>query len=115
VARPATLATYLEGLDAGQRALIEEMRRRSRALLRGFLESFEYGMPYYRRGTGTSVGFAVRGKGLAIYAGEAVVSRIPDRLSGIDCGKGCIRLPDREKIDWELVDLVLRTVDAQPR
>lgn len=112
MARPTTLQAYLEGLSADQRTAVDELRRRARAQLTGFAESFEFGMPYYRKGTAASVGFTARGKGVAIYGGDRVLAQLEGRLAGIDHGKGCVRFARSDAIDWALIDAILRTVRA---
>ena len=114
VTLPTTLAAYRAGLDPDQRAALDELRRRAQAQLRGFDEEFAYGMPYFRRGPTVGVGVAVRGKGIAIYANDAVVAPLAARRPGLDHGKGCVRFPRREKVDWDLVDEILRAVSALP-
>lgn len=114
MARPTSLPSYLATLDEAQRGAIAELRRHAAARLTGFRETFEYGMPYFRRGTGAAIGFAVRGSGVAIYAGDRVLSGLTGRLAGIDCGKGCVRFARRETIDWTVVDAILDAVERSP-
>ena len=110
--RPATMDAYLRALDPGQRAAIDEMRRHAAARLPGFRESFEFGMPYYRRDTGTGVGFAARGSGVAVYVGDSVLSTLGSQLTGVDHGTGCVRFPRRDAIDWAVVDALFTAAAA---
>ena len=82
----------------------------------GFEEKMEYGMPVYLRNGTAEVGFASQKHFIALYILRTdVMNTHRDRLTarGISLGKGCIRYSKPERIDFEVVESLLRaTVES---
>jgi hypothetical protein len=75
-----------------------------------------YGMPSYQRGEESGgVAFANQKQYVAVYiTNMAVVEAHAEALKGHDMGKSCLRFRSPEKIDWPLVETLLKaTRDAE--
>jgi hypothetical protein len=69
----------------------------------------EYGMPSYKKAGGeVEVAFASQKNYISFYIlKEDVLNKYRHLLSGLNLGKGCIRYSKPEKIDFEVVGLLL--------
>jgi len=90
---------------------------RFRALCLGTLTGWEevmaYGMPGYGpAGQPPVVCFNNQKQHIAFYTGARAIERFQDRLAGpgIDCGKGCIRYRNPKRIDFDLVEDILKAI-----
>lgn len=111
-----TVPAYLKEVPAGRRDALKRLRALCRKHLKGFEESMEYGMPNYRRRGVAEVGFASQKHFIALYILRTDVMKAhADQLKGrgISHGKGCIRYSKPEKIDFEVVESMLKaTVES---
>jgi len=109
-----TVDSYIDEAPAERRAALEKLRDLCRSLLAGYEEAMEYGMPVYKKNGVAEAGFASQKNYISLYIlkQEALAPYRPI-LTGISVGKGCIRYPRPEKIDFEVVEKLLRaTVQA---
>lgn len=68
----------------------------------------EYGMPGYVRGEKLEVAFACQKNNIALYIlKKPVLDKYRDRFPKSRIGKGCIRYPSPDKIDFDLVEKML--------
>lgn len=104
-----TVDAYLEQVPAERRAALEKLRDLCRSILQGYEEVMEYGMPGYKKNGVGEVGFASQKHYIALYIlkQDALASCRP-LLTGLSIGKGCIRYPRPEKINFEIVEKLLR-------
>ena len=68
----------------------------------------QYGMPCYRLDGNVEVSFASQKNYIALYClTEGVVRDHPELLQGLNHGKGCIRFPKPERMDFEVIRQLL--------
>lgn len=74
-----------------------------------------YGMPVYEREGVGEVAFASQKQYISVYLlREDVREAFAERLAGHDMGKGCLRFRKPEKIDFALLQDLLRATAAGP-
>ena len=111
------VTTYLEEVPAEWRAALAQLRKHCLAALKGFEESMRYGRPCYSRNGVVEVGFASQKHFIALYILRTDVMKTYKNLlkteGGVSLGKGCIRYSKPEKIDFEVVEKMLKaTVES---
>ena len=111
-----TVHAYLKEVPAERQAALKQLRDLCRSVLVGFKESMEYGMPGYSRNGVVEVGFASQKHFIALYILRTDVMnahRYLLNVPGITLGKGCIRYSNPEKIDFKVVERMLKaTVES---
>ena len=111
-----TVTEYLNEVPSERREALMRLRELCRSLLVGFEEQMGYGMPGYMRNGVGEVGFASQKHFIALYILRTdVMNAHRDRLAvrGVSLGKGCIRYSKPERIDFEVVESLLRaTVES---
>ena len=106
-----TVSAYLKEVPAERKATLKQLRELCRATLTGFKESMDYGGPCYSRNGVVEVGFASQKHFIALYILRTDVMRSHRYLlniPGVTLGKGCIRYSRPEKIDFSVVERVLK-------
>ena len=100
---------YLHELPEGRKDALERMRKLCLALLEGYEESMEYGMPSYKiPGGEVEIAFASQKNYISFYVmKQDVLDRYRGALAHLNVGKGCIRYTKPEKIDFDLVEEIL--------
>lgn len=104
-----TVDEYLMEIAPERLPALQELRRLCKKHLRGFQESMVYGMPSYCRAGVVEVGFASQKNNVALYIlrkDVMDVHRAEFPPSAI--GKGCIRYRNPDKIDFGVVESLLR-------
>lgn len=105
------VTTYLEEVPAERRAALVQLRKLCLAALKGFEESMRYGGPSYSRNGVVEVGFASQKHFIGLYILRTDVMKTHLELlkvKGVSLGKGCIRYSKPEKIDFEVVEKMLK-------
>ena len=112
-----TVPAYLKEIPAERNAVLKQLRDLCRLTLTGFKESMDYGSPCYSRDGVVEVGFASQKHFIALYILRTDVMnahRYLLNVPGISLGKGCIRYSKPEKIDFNVVEKMLKaTVESQ--
>lgn len=106
-----TVDQYLLEVPEERQAALTRLRDLCRKHLKGFEESMEYGMPNYRRNGVAEVGFASQKHFIALYILRTdVVNAHADQLKGIGIshGKGCVRYSKPERVDFTVVEKLLK-------
>jgi len=104
------VATYLETVPPGRRAALTKLRELCLSLLIGYEECMDYGMPGYKKKGTVEVGFASQKNYISLYILKVdAVKANRAFLKGLDIGKGCIRYPNPDKIDFNTVKKLLVT------
>jgi uncharacterized protein YdhG (YjbR/CyaY superfamily) len=110
------VTTYLEEVPAERKAALAELRWLCLKFLVGFEESMQYGMPGYSRNGEVEVGFASQKHFIALYILRTDVMKAHVdllKIKGVSLGKGCIRYSRPEKIDFKVVESMLKaTVES---
>jgi uncharacterized protein YdhG (YjbR/CyaY superfamily) len=104
---------YLVEVPAERKAALTRLRELCRTQLTDFEESMKYGMPAYLRNGEAEVGFASQKNYIALYVSRTDVMdahRDLLKIKGVSLGKGCIRYPKPEKIDFQVVERILKAV-----
>jgi uncharacterized protein YdhG (YjbR/CyaY superfamily) len=106
-----TVTDYLNETPAERRPALAKLRDLCRALLTGFDESMSYGGPCYSRNGEIEVGFASQKNFIGLYIlRKDVLDTYRDSLNakGVSVGKGAIRYSRPEKIDFQVVEMLLK-------
>ena len=105
------VTTYLEEVPVERKAALVQLRRQCLTALKGFEESMRYGGPCYSRNGVVEVGFASQKHFIGLYILRTdVMKKYKDllKIKGVSLGKGCIRYSRPEKIDFEVVEKMLK-------
>ena len=110
-----TVDAYLLEVPEDRRAAIERLRALCVQHLPGFEESMLYGMPGYSRNGTVEVGFNSQKNNIALYILRTdVLNEYRGLFSKSNIGKGCIRYPNPAKIDFGIVEAMLKaTADTE--
>ncbi|KRW97454.1 hypothetical protein AQY21_03660 [Paracoccus sp. MKU1] len=105
---------WLDGLAAAERPIFEQLRAACRQELANWEERMQWGMPGYGpSGRDNAVSFNAQKRHIAFYAGPTTVERFRERLAGIDCGKGCVRYRNTDRIDFAVLRAMLRDIHTR--
>src|SRR6201987_2609750 len=103
------VSTYIAYFPAAQRAAIKKLRALCKQNLKGYEECIEYGIPGYKRKGVLEVSFAGRKQYIALYVlKKDVVDEFREKLSASSIGKGCIGFGNPDRIDFKVVEHLLR-------
>ena len=105
------VTAYLDEVPAERKAALAKLRDLCRASLTGFEESMLYGGPCYSRNGEVEVGFASQKHFIGLYILRLdVMNAHRDllKVKGVSLGKGCIRYSKPEKIDFKVVEMMLK-------
>ena len=106
-----TVPAYLKEIPESRRAVLKQLRELCRTTLTGFKESMQYGGPCYSRNGVVEVGFASQKHFIGLYILRTDVMnshRYLLNIPGITLGKGIIRYSKPEKIDFKVVESLLK-------
>ena len=114
ISKAADVPDYIAELPAERRPVIEKLRGFCRRTLAGYQECIEYGMPVYKRNGVMEISFASQKQYVAVYvAKKDVLDEFREVLGATSIGKGCVRFTKPEKIDFDVLDRLLRrTVES---
>ena len=110
-----TVPAYLQEVPEARKAALKQLRDLCRLTLTGFKESMSYGMPGYSRNGAVEVGFTSQKNFIALYILRTDVMnahRYLLNIPGVTFGKGCIRYATPEKIDFKVVERLLKATLA---
>ncbi|PKO12744.1 MAG: hypothetical protein CVU39_22520 [Chloroflexi bacterium HGW-Chloroflexi-10] len=102
---------YLEEVPAERKAALTQLHNLCCILLTSFEESMQYGGPCYSRDGEVEVGFASQKNFIGLYILRTdVMNAHRDllKVKGVSVGKGCIRYSKPEKIDFKVVEMMLK-------
>lgn len=105
------VTTYIKEAPAERQEALTQLRDMCRGLLIGFEETMDYGGPSYKRNGVVEVGFASQKNFIGLYILRTdVMNAHKDQLKGkgISFGKGAIRYSKPERIDFGVVESMLR-------
>ncbi len=105
------VTAYLAEIPEERRAVVAKLRALCRRSLEGYQEGMEYGMPTYKRQGAVEVAFASQKQYVSLYVlKKDVLDRHRSALKSCRIGKGCIRFPRPDQMDFSLVEALLRDV-----
>jgi uncharacterized protein YdhG (YjbR/CyaY superfamily) len=102
---------YLDQVPAERKAALAKLRDLCCTSLKGFEESMRYGGPSYLRDGEVEVGFASQKNFIGLYILRLdVLNAHRDLLKakGVSVGKGVIRYSKPERIDFKVVEMMLK-------
>lgn len=106
-----TVAAYIKEAPASRQEALRRLRELCRTILVGFKESMIYGNPSYSRNGVVEVGFASQKNFIGLYilrTDVMLAHRYMLNIPGVTFGKGAIRYARPEKIDFAVVEKMLR-------
>jgi uncharacterized protein YdhG (YjbR/CyaY superfamily) len=105
----ANVDTFMEGVEPARIDAVRQMREACLRAFPGWEERMQWGMPGYGPpGSDNLVSFNNQKNYVSLYAGRDAVDRYKEELKGASFGKGCVRFAKPGKIDFEIVERVLR-------
>jgi len=110
-----TVPAYIKESPAERREALARLRALCRAELTSFTESMAHGMPSYSRNKEVEVAFASQKNFIALYILRTDVMRSHRymfNVPGVALGKGCIRYSKTEKINFNVVEKILRAMQT---
>ena len=101
---------YLKEVPAERLEALIKIRELCLEHLVGYEERMEYGMPSYKpKGSEIEIAFASQKNYISLYVlKEDVLDSQREALKGINLGKGCVRYTKPEKIDFAIVEKLLK-------
>ena len=105
------VSDYLDEVPAERKPALVKLRNLCRTILTGFEECMTYGLPSYSRNGEVEVGFASQKHFIGLYILRTDVMEAHRDLlkaKGVSLGKGCIRYSKPEKIDFQVVERMLK-------
>jgi uncharacterized protein YdhG (YjbR/CyaY superfamily) len=107
--------TYIQHVPVDRVACLTELRQLCVDTLIEYEEGMDYGMPCYKKHGKVEVAFASQKRYIALYiAKQTVVDAYRGELGGLSVGKGCIRYPRSEKVDFTVITKLLRATRDSP-
>lgn len=108
--KAATVDEYMVEVPEKRRAAVERLRRLCLRAFDGYDEVMLYGMPaYVREGVTTGVAFNNQKQYISLYCTNGkVLDEFRPQFPGVNIGKCCIRFTKPEKIDFAVVERLLR-------
>ena len=111
-----TVTAYLKEVPPERKAALAKLRALCHEFLTGFDESMAYGNPSYSRNGEVEVGFASQKNFIGLYIARTdVMNAHKDllKIKGVTFGKGAIRYSKPERINFKVVESMLRaTVES---
>ena len=115
VSKAPDVDTYLAEVPPERRGALEKLRVLCHQQLKGYEEEMAFGMPAYKRNGKLEIAFGSQKQYIALYVMKKdVIDEFRSRLPGLNIGKGCIRFPKPESIDFAVVkDLLKRNAASK--
>lgn len=113
-AKPTTIDAYLAGVPAGQRALLEKLRRTIHAAAPGAEEYIGYGLAGFKLHGRPLVYFGGWEKHCALYAASPKTQeQFAEELKGFEVSKGTIRFTVEKPLPLTLVKKLVKARAAE--
>lgn len=106
-----TVDDYIAEVPGKRIVAIGKLRSLFKEVLTDHSETMTYSMPSYELNGQVEAAFASQKQHICIYfLKHEVMLQNSNKLEGLNHGKGCIRYPNPEKIDYDLIaELLLHT------
>lgn len=107
--------TYLQHVPLDRVACLTELHQLCLDTHLEYDEAMDYGMPCYKKHGMVEVAFASQKRYIALYiAKQTVVDAYRGELTGLSVGKGCIRYPKPENVDFTVITKLLKATRDSP-
>jgi uncharacterized protein YdhG (YjbR/CyaY superfamily) len=105
-----TVDEYFKTVPKERLVALKKLRALCKKTLKGYIESMQYGMPGYKRPDEVpEVNFASQKQYISVYIlRKDVLDKYRDELTTKNVGKGCIRYNNPEKIDFDIIEKMLK-------
>lgn len=104
-----TIDQYIAEAPAKRQATLMRIRELCVKYLPMHEEDMAYKMPSYTHEGQVQVAFASQKQYICVYfLIHSVMLNKPERLKGINHGKGCLRFPDPDKVNYGLITTLLK-------
>jgi uncharacterized protein YdhG (YjbR/CyaY superfamily) len=111
ISKAKNVKEYIAEAPEERRAALAKLHSLSKKNLAGFEESIDYGMPCYKRDGVMAFAFASQKNYISVYGcGSPAMKDLRAKLSGEKNGKGCVNFTKPEKIDFTVVEELLRRI-----
>ncbi|MDH4384764.1 MAG: DUF1801 domain-containing protein [Caulobacter sp.] len=109
-----TVDDYMDEVAPERLDAVRRLRSLCLEHLTGWSERMAWGMPGYGPvGADPTVAFSSQKQYISLYAGQTAVQAFAEQLRGINCGKGCIRYSSPARIDFAVVEAILKEIRAR--
>ena len=106
------VTTYIKEAPAERQEVLLKLQQMCREYLPSLEETMDYMVPSYKRNGEVEVAFASQKHFIALYIlRKPVMDAYREQLKGLSIGKGCIRYTKPEKVDFSLVEKLLRDTE----
>ncbi|CAN5310728.1 DUF1801 domain-containing protein [soil metagenome] len=103
-----TVSAYLKELPENRKAALNRLQEICRDILVGYEEDMDYGMPCYKRKGVVEIAFASQKNYVSLYIlKQDIVKNNQQLLQGLKVGKSCIRYPQPDQINFQVVQKLL--------
>lgn len=112
----ANVDDFMREVGADRMPYIQQLRDLCRTQLTGWEERMAWGMPGYGpAGADPVVSFNNQKRHIAFYAGRTAVDGFREALAapGVSLGGGCIRYMNPRKIDFAVVEAILKDIHGR--
>jgi uncharacterized protein YdhG (YjbR/CyaY superfamily) len=104
---------YLDQVPEQRLEALKELRALCLQYLPDHVESMAYKMPSYKRNDQVEVAFASQKQHICVYfLIHQVMLDNEARLEGINHGKGCLRFANPKKIDFAVIEDLLKATEV---
>jgi uncharacterized protein YdhG (YjbR/CyaY superfamily) len=111
ISKAKNVKEYIAEAPEERRTALAKLHTLSKKNLAEFQESIEYGMPVYKRDGVMAFAFASQKNYISIYGcGSPAMKDLRAKLSGEKKGKGCVNFTNPGKIDFAVVEELLRRI-----
>ena len=108
ISEATTIDQYIQEAPEKRVEALKKIRALCLANLPNHTESMAYKMPSYKLNTEVQVAFASQKQHISVYfLIHSVMLNKPERLQGINHGKGCLRFSNPNKINYDLLKTLL--------
>lgn len=97
---------YMETVPPERREGLTRLRRMCLDLLDGYKEEMLYGMPAYTKDGASGVAWNSQKNYISLYLNPELLDRYREELK--DCGKSCVRFSNPNRIDFALVEKLIK-------
>ena len=109
------VVSYLQRVPEDRLEALNKLRKLCLGTLQGYQECMDYGMPCYKMNGTVEVAFASQKRYIALYIlKQTVIDAYRGELGGLSVGKGCIRYPKPDKVDFTVITKLLRASRDSP-
>ena len=110
-----TVAEYMLEVPAERQVAMRKLRTLFLSELKGYTEKMEYGGPCYAMNGNIEAGFASQKNFIGVYIlKQSAFNKHIDELKNATHGKGVIRFPKPEKIDFNVIQKMLKATYEIP-